>query len=238
MVELIDLAEVAGGLSVGPHELISLAGAGGKTTILRALGLSLPGKVVLTTTTRMARQEVNALTAATGESSSPAIVWREIQGEKVLGLPPSTVDGLFDEADYVVVEADGARRRPFKAPGPLEPVIPGASTLVISVVGADALGRVIADDCHRPLRVAALAGCGPYDRLTPDRAARVLLHPQGGRHQVPAGARWMVAINKVTEQNVASVEELSDLLAPTARRVAIRWSSGSSKPDPAIPVPS
>ena len=64
--------------------------------------------------------------------------------------------------DNVVVEADGSRRLPFKAPAEFEPVIPSSSTLVISTIGADSLDQVISDCCHRPNLVADLAECMPY----------------------------------------------------------------------------
>lgn len=86
---------------------------------------------------------------------------------------------------------------PFKAPAPHEPVIPSRTTLAISVIGSDALGRVIADQCQRPMRVAALAGCSPYERLEPERAARVLRHERGGAKGVPPNARHVVMVTKV-----------------------------------------
>ncbi|MBT5139691.1 MAG: putative selenium-dependent hydroxylase accessory protein YqeC, partial [Acidimicrobiaceae bacterium] len=122
-------------------------------------------------------------------------------------------DLLFDMVDYVLVVADEARSLPFKAPGTFEPVVPSATTMMVSVIGADALGRVIADQCHRPLRVAALAQCQPYERLTPKAAAAVLLHPNGQRAALPERARLVVAITKVEATNAGLVEELRGELA-------------------------
>ena len=62
------------------------------------------------------------------------------------------------------------------------------------VIGADALGYVIADRVHRPLRVAAAAGCSPYERLTPARAANALTSPAGMMKNVPGSARFTVAV--------------------------------------------
>jgi molybdenum cofactor cytidylyltransferase len=119
--------------------------------------------------------------------------------------------------DHVVLEADGARRRNVKAPAPHEPVIPARTTHVIVVIGADALDRVIEDQAHRPMRVAAAAGCSPYDRLTADRAARLLTHPDlGGRKDVPTDAWFGVLISKVgpAEQRVA--DDLAAILRSQA----------------------
>ena len=42
---------------------------------------------------------------------------------------------------WIIVEADGAKRRPLKAPGRYEPVIPACSHIVIGVVGLNGLGK-------------------------------------------------------------------------------------------------
>src|SRR5262245_8353362 len=98
----------------------------------------------------------------------------------------------------VLDEADGSRMRPFKAPADHEPVIPGETTLVVAVVGADVFGQPLdADHVHRPELVSALSGACPGSPVTPEIVARVLAHPEGGRKGVPAGARVVVVINKV-----------------------------------------
>lgn len=231
MVEPIDLTDLAESLALGPHELIALVGGGGKTTLLHQLGRTLPGRVVLTTTTRMGQSESNGFPVVIGQEvpsdASPSIMWRAVDGEKALGFEPEVVAGFFPSIDHLVVEADGARRKPFKAPGPLEPQIPASTTLVLSVIGVEAIGSVIADHCHRPLRVAALASCSPNERLTPERAARVLLSPDGGRRGVPGSARWVVAINKVSADDVDVVDELANFLGADTATLAIRWTASS-----------
>ena len=59
--------------------------------------------------------------------------------------------------DHLVVEADGSRRMPFKAPLEYEPVVPSRTTTLVACVGAAALGAVISEQCQRPERVAAVA---------------------------------------------------------------------------------
>ena len=103
---------------------------------------------------------------------------------------------------------------PFTAPAPWEPPIPAASTHVIACIGADALGYVIADRLHRPLRVAAAAGCSPYDRFTPARAAAALTSTIGMRKNVPAQARFVVAVNAADPSD----EQVIELAAELERR--------------------
>ena len=206
-MRVTDLAGAAAALGIGRRSLVALVGGGGKTTLLFALGRQLPARTVLTTTTRMGRDRTggfpclvdpsDAELAAAFENEDAVLAWRSADERKALGFDPEVVDGWFesDAADHIVVEADGARRLPFTAPAPWEPPIPSAATHVVACIGAEALGYVIADRLHRPLRVAAAAGCSPYERLTPARAANALTSPVGMRKNVPGDARFTVAIS-------------------------------------------
>ena len=205
-MRITDLDGVAEALGLGRRSLLSLVGGGGKTTVLFALGRSLPARTLLTTTTRMGCDRTGGFLCLIGPSDDDVasaldrdgsvLVWRTTDERKALGFPPEEVDRWFatDAADHIVVEADGARRRPFTAPAPWEPPIPSSSTHVVACIGAEALGYVIADRVHRPLRVAAAAGCSPYQRLTPARAAAALTSEVGMMKNVPVSARFTVAV--------------------------------------------
>ncbi len=219
MTDPIPVGGLGTALGLGPHELVSLVGGGGKTTALFSLGQQLAGRTVLTTTTKMHRTRtdgVHVLVGPTDEAldrdldeHGTVLVWRAGSGDKALGVTPDDCDRWFDLADHVLVEADGARRRPLTAPRPFEPIVPARTTTVVANVGAAALGRVIADSCHRPMRVAAVAGCSPSERLTPERLARVLLSTRGLRKDVPPHARFAVAVHAVTEADRGFVEALT-----------------------------
>lgn len=206
-------------------DVVALVGAGGKTTIAhRLLGEAVDRgwKVVFTTTTRIRSSQTLGLPVVEPESV-PAVLaergacvmarpWKE--GRKLVGPGPEFVGSIAGSADLVIVEADGAREMRVKAPAPHEPVIPVSSTVVVAVIAADGINRVIEDACHRPLRVGAVVGAGPYDRLTPERAARLLSSPDGGRKAVPPGARFLVAITKVDDATRSDTDEVTRLLAP------------------------
>ena len=60
---------------------------------------------------------------------------------KLVGLGREALDaihraGLFD---IILVEADGSRGKPLKAPAPHEPVLPSKAACVVAVVGAKPL---------------------------------------------------------------------------------------------------
>jgi molybdenum cofactor cytidylyltransferase len=213
-------------LGLGSRELVSIVGAGGKTTILTLLGRDLAStgaSVILTTTTRMAGDQI---TEPVSWSDDPV----HIQGRlnpgtalfvlggaipgKVVGLLPEFVEQLFvsTSADYIIVEADGAGPWLIKVPAVHEPVIPNASTTVIVVAGADALGRPIAQVAHRIELVRALTGLVGDDLLTPERAAMLLLHRNGGLREIPESARIVMAISNVTPTNEAATAELAEIL--------------------------
>ena len=221
----VPLADVASHLNLGDRALVAFVGGGGKTTTMFAIGTAL-GRAVMCTTTKMSADNTGGFETLIGASKEqivaaveaqqdePLLAWHKIEGNKAIGHHPEFCDRLSEAVSHVLVEADGARRKPFTAPGPLEPVIPAAATHVVAVIGADALGRCIGDQCHRPLRIAALAECRPYDRLTPERAARVLLSDRGSRKDVTPDVSFTIAITKVDPEPTAEVIELIERLQP------------------------
>jgi molybdenum cofactor cytidylyltransferase len=144
-----------------------------------------------------------------------------VEQDKAQGVPPDLVDRIAAQpaVDAVIVEADGSRRRPFKAPAPHEPVIPASATVVVPVVGLDALGRPLtAEHVHRPQLVAGLTGAASGAPVTPAMIATVLAHPQGGAKNVPATARLIPFLNKVeNEITLAAAREIARLLLACPR---------------------
>ncbi len=198
-------------LGLGDRECVALVGGGGKSTILATLAAEHIGsasRVVITTTTRIQPDQIGSPVAWTSdpavladllEPGVPLYVAIREERRKVVGIAPEEVDRLFRETDVdlVVVEADGARRRPFKAPAEHEPVIPSSATTVVVVVGIDAIGRPPEEIAHRPEQVARLTGSPPTRPLTVDDVATVLSSEEGGLKGVPIGARIVMAITKV-----------------------------------------
>lgn len=231
---------------VKDRELVAFVGGGGKTTLMTGLATQLTerGKtVVVTTTTKMSALEAGTPTLG---SSEPAAVEKALTGpgpvslvrvsgeHKVTGPSPEAIDRIFRETsvDFLLVEADGAKRRPIKAPAMHEPVIPDAATLVVIVVGAAALGRPIGEVAHRPELVAALGERRLDDPVTPELIAAVVGHPGGGMRGVPPNARVVLAITNITDASTrAAVGRIASLLAdhPRLERVLAIGSSRSGR---------
>lgn len=200
-----------------PMPVVAFVGGGGKSSALFRLAEALvtAGKRVITTTTTHIASEQLALapahlryTEATAERIDAALQQHrhllltdnsDPATGKVRGVPVTFISTLTQMklADAILVEADGARKLPFKAPAPYEPVIPPESTLVVIVVGVDVFGRALDEtNVHRPALVGALSGYPLGTQVTPDMVAQVLAHPEGGRKGIPVSAHVAVLLNK------------------------------------------
>lgn len=214
-------------LSLGNRELVAIVGAGGKSTVLFTLGRELGAandRVILTTTTKMARGQVTEPACWSADSGvvdqalkpgEPLFVAVGTVPGKVTGPTPGAVDRLFTETstDHLIVEADGARSMSVKAPAAHEPVIPSRSTLVVVVVGIDAVGQPLGKVAHRPERIEAITGL-PQDKvIAVADVAEILLHPDGGLKLIPDAARVAIAISKVTPETETTAADLKRLLA-------------------------
>ena len=104
-------------------------------------------------------------------------------------------DALKQQYDFVLIEADGSRGLPLKAPAQHEPVLTPQTGLVIAVMGLTGIGRPIAQVCHRPKRVCAVLAVSPEQCITPEMAAVLLLHEHGLRKGVE-NRRFAVILNQ------------------------------------------
>ena len=111
----------------------AIIGGGGKTTLMETLAgeLSKKGKVIITTTTHICRPKQyetlldadEAAVSAALERSGIVCVASQAESGK-LCAPWLSMGTLAQLADFVLVEADGAKRLPLKAHASHEPVIP------------------------------------------------------------------------------------------------------------------
>lgn len=201
---------------------VALVGGGGKTT-LRDLwvreALARGWRVLATTTTKSVPPEGVAAVIDEDplrrterarealERDGAVFVASRAEGSRLAGVDPIWLNLVA--ADLVVVEADGSRKKPLKAPAPYEPVIPNSCTKVVAVIGAEAIGSR-ADDAlvHRIEIFTAITGLESGDELAPEALARFIESEEGYRKDVPAGAAFIPFINKVSRAQEGAVEAL------------------------------
>lgn len=200
-------------------EVISLVGAGGKTTLMSALAkeLAATGEAVITTTTTKIfdwQAPGSCLILETDEDRMITRLIQELKKHrhitlasqrlitegKLKGVSPELVARLAElrQIAYTIVEADGAARKPLKAPNTTEPVIPQNTSLVIAIVGMDALGsRLIKENVFRAEIASRLTGLPLGSVITANAITTLLIHPEGIIKGSPAYARIIPFINKV-----------------------------------------
>ncbi len=214
--------------------VIALAGAGGKTTLMFRLAheFARAGETVLTTTTtkifyplpRQSRhviisenlteiiKQVQALlprschiTAASGYLDS---YYNKYATPKLVGFQPAMIQRLWETGlfRYILVEADGAARRPLKAPAPHEPVIPPHTKELLVVIGLKAMGKPLNEDwVFRSEIYSQLSGLPTYSYclgapVTPQSVVTVLLHPRGILQGCPVNIPCHLFLNQADDQ--------------------------------------
>lgn len=201
-------------LGLNSRELVAIVGGGGKSTLLFRLGEELAAagrKVILTTTTKMGRNQANLVSTICWsadtdcavnalEKPGPVMLLTDGDDHKITGPPPEIVDRLFatSGADFVIVEADGSHGRPLKAPAPHEPVVPSATTTVAILMGIDAIGGRLDETVHRVEVAGRFTGLPGEHLLTPGDCAAIITHPDGALRVTPQGSRVVVGITKVS----------------------------------------
>lgn len=193
--------------------VVSVVGAGGKKSTMYRLAEQLD-RPLLTSTVRIpifdqyvervivTDDPVEAVANAEETHWPLGVVSEQDGSDRYLGYHPSVIDTLsgVDEVQTILVKADGARMRKFKAPGENEPQLPSSTSVVVPIVSAHVIGEPLSDEIvHRVDRVAHLTGLSRGDTITPSAVAVVIASPDGGHKGVPEGASVVPLINMVDD---------------------------------------
>jgi probable selenium-dependent hydroxylase accessory protein YqeC len=113
------------------------------------------------------------------------LVTGEIDGERTQPVSEIVLNWLHEKSKGqnlpLLIEADGSRQKPLKAPAEHEPPIPDFSDVVIYVAGLSALGKPLHEDhVHRAEQFSQLSGLPLGVPITPQAILTALTHPQGG----------------------------------------------------------
>lgn len=220
-------------LRLSPKERVAVVGAGGKTTLVFQIAHSYSSPVITAATTHLSKDQLGFADHAYRMDDSAQI-------ESILNLVKSGVtlftgapDGegkekglTFSQAERVcqaadrlgvplVIEADGSKQLPLKAPASHEPPIPPWLTLVVVVAGMSGLGRrLVEGQIHRPEIFSQLSGIPLGEPVTMEGLVRVLNHPEGGLKNIPPTARRVVLLNQADtpEDQLLARQAAADLL--------------------------
>jgi molybdenum cofactor cytidylyltransferase len=239
---------------------LAFVGSGGKSTAMFRLARELGAEarpVIVTSTTHLAVDQI-----ALADSHWVARSSAELEGleDRLEGIVLIT-GPLVDEGDRtsgldraalawlhaarkrrslpLLIEADGSRQRPLKAPGEHEPPIPDFVETVVVAAGLAGLGKPLtAEFVHRPEAFARLAGLQAGEPVTAEALARALTHPEGGLKNIPAGARRIALLNQAdTAELRAQTKALAEMLLPAYQAVVVAClDPGASFDDPQSPI--
>ncbi|WP_353094531.1 selenium cofactor biosynthesis protein YqeC [Tissierella praeacuta] len=181
-------------IDIEKREMISFVGGGGKTTTIFQLAkefTNLNKKVLISTTTKIGvpledeydyfflkdiKRNFNP------QNPSITILGWETKDKKLIGISPENADEIFKTGifDIILIEADGANRKPIKAPASHEPVVPICSTKTIGVIGLDSLGKKIdGDTVHRSELLKEITGEKSLDIIDEETIVKLVLDKNG-----------------------------------------------------------
>lgn len=149
-------------LNIKKGSITSIVGAGGKTTLMFSLAeeLKAENKVLVTTTTKIYVPESsqfdffhigNEFNKHSNNGNGIYVYGSAVNEEgKIAGLNCEAIEKLQPYFDFILVEADGAKRKPIKGWNSNEPVICEKTDNTIGVLSVEVIGKEICEEnVHR-----------------------------------------------------------------------------------------
>ena len=216
-------------LQVKKHDVISFAGAGGKTTTIFALAQELKDtadyKILVTTTTKMMREK-EAITV-----EDEVFIKEQLQTKRLViaGTDLGRKMGCFAMdflqriillSDITLIEADGAQRRPFKMPRSYEPVYLPCTTKIVYLAGMTALGQKI-EDLSRSDIMADFLHKQPAEKLTAEDMVKILQSEQGAKKDVQHRDFYVILNQADDEKNLHSAVQIAAELDKSGIKTAV-----------------
>ena len=212
---------IADALRLDHTTRLALVGAGGKTSALFAAANALHQRnqstcpILLSTTTHLAIEQCSQagfhfkiqtaqeVAEYASEINSGILLFTGGQSTdgRIIGPDPQALKAIYDLAEAkgwpLLIEADGSRMHPLKAPADHEPDIPQWVSHVVVCAGLSGLGQPLdANSTHRPDIYAQLSGLTIGSPITSQAVVQFLLHPAGGLKSIPGHARRSVLLNQ------------------------------------------
>jgi molybdenum cofactor cytidylyltransferase len=153
-------------------------------------------------------------------------------------LNPAQMEQLRQLAGYhalpLLIEADGSRQKPLKAPAEHEPAIPAFVDTVVVAAGLRGLQKALTEEnVHRPEIFGRLGELSAGQAISAMALARVLSHPMGGLKNIPPTARRIALLNQAdTPELQAQAGEMETLLLSVFDSVIVSALGAPQGPHP------
>ena len=133
---------------------------------------------------------------------------------KIKGFEPTEIKQIQNSGyfDTILVEADGARGKPIKAPAEYEPVIPINTDIVAGIVGMDCIGTTInRQNVHRPEIFTRITDSVNGSVIEKSIVIKLLTSPEGIFKNTSPKSRKIVIFNKSdTKYRILKATEIAE----------------------------
>jgi molybdenum cofactor cytidylyltransferase len=195
-------------------EIVAFTGAGGKTSAIFNLARDLKSPVIVTTTTHMGAWQSELadhhLIINTPEDAASIhledqkillLTGNKNSDDRLTGLNSDVLAAIKEHCLQMgiplLIEADGAKQLPLKAPADHEPVIPAWVDRVVVLAGLSGLNQQLNEAVvHRPEIYSIIANLPVGELITANHAAAVLRSKDGGLKGIPDGVRRTLFLNQ------------------------------------------
>jgi probable selenium-dependent hydroxylase accessory protein YqeC len=213
-------------LKIARNDVVCLVGAGGKTSLMFRLAeeAKLRGyKVLVTTTTRilipgLSQYDAIDLSGMLFSGAGAAIPGIYVGGQagpepkKMRGASIECLNRQLTNFDLILIEADGAAKKPLKGWNSTEPVVPRFTTKTIGIIDIQAIGQVINNALvHRLEIFLELTGAEQGEPVAMSHIHKIVTNENGIFQQ--AQGEKLLYINKVESgRDRCNVDILQNLL--------------------------
>jgi molybdenum cofactor cytidylyltransferase len=212
--------KLIGALRSGMESCIAFVGAGGKSSAMLLLAKEYSCPVLLSATTHLSSEQVklfsshfvienrDQLNKILAKSINDKTLFTGVPTEdnRTHGLNVTLLETIYDHAKKYhlpfIIEADGSRKFPLKAPADHEPAIPSWVDQVVVIAGMSSVGKPIdSKHVHRPEIINQITASTPGDLVDINILTKLLKDPRGGLKNIPESADRKLLLNQVSNQD-------------------------------------
>lgn len=181
-------------LGIKVNSIVSIVGAGGKSTLMYTLAEEFRNeyKCLVSTTTKIYvpnKKKYDFIAVGTEEfnklkynCNNGIYVYGSFVNEenKLIGVNTEELENNISHFQYVLVEADGSKRKQIKGWKETEPVICRATTHTIGVISIESIGKEINEyNVHGINEFLSITNTTENEIISEDNIVSLVFHPKG-----------------------------------------------------------